>query len=61
MIREISPNVGSGGSDLNGGERVLTMYRMWTCFDCGLEFSMKTREQPKLCPRCETPFLEPIR
>lgn len=47
MIREMLPNCGGQSS-----ERAVSMYRMWTCFDCGLEFSMKTRERPALCPRC---------
>lgn len=51
MIREILPNCGGQVREV-----VLTMYRMWHCFDCGLEFSMKTREKPKLCPRCEKKF-----
>lgn len=49
MIREILPNT---GGNLSGGERCLTMYRMWHCYECGLQFSMKTREEPKCCPRC---------
>jgi rubrerythrin len=47
MIREILPNCGSQTLEV-----VLTTYRMWHCWDCGLEFSMKTRERPKICPRC---------
>lgn len=50
MIREILPNT---GGNLSGGERCLTMYRMWHCYECGLEFSMKTREEPRNCPRCQ--------
>lgn len=34
-------------------ERAISTYRLWRCFDCGLEFSMKTLECPKLCPRCQ--------
>jgi rubrerythrin len=49
MIREKIPIVGGQNG---GGERVLTMYRMWHCFDCGLQFSMLTREEPQICPRC---------
>lgn len=44
MIREIVANVPE--------ERVVTLYRFWHCFDCGLRFSMLTQERPKLCPRC---------
>jgi hypothetical protein len=47
MIREIIPDCGGQTS-----ERSVTMYRMWHCFDCGLQFSMKTRQQPRLCPIC---------
>ena len=55
MMREILPDT---GGNLTGGERSLSMYRMWHCFDCGLEFSMKTRQLPKLCPRCLLKFDE---
>lgn len=33
-------------------EQAATFYRLWTCRDCGLDFSMKTMELPKVCPRC---------
>lgn len=51
MIREILPDCGGQES-----ERSVSMYKMWHCFDCGLEFSMKTREKPKCCPRCKVIF-----
>ena len=47
VIRETLPDCGGQSS-----ERAVTMYRMWACFDCGLEFTMKTRERPEVCPRC---------
>ena len=47
MIRETLPDCGGQSS-----ERAVSMYRMWHCFDCGLQFSMKTLEWPSLCPRC---------
>jgi rubrerythrin len=47
MIREIIPDCGGQSS-----ERAVTLYRMWQCWDCGLQFSMKTREPPTVCPRC---------
>lgn len=50
MIRETVPR--AGDAVLTGGERVLTAFRMWCCYDCGLEFSMKTLERPICCPRC---------
>ena len=34
-------------------ERAQSMYRLWHCFDCGLEFSMLTMELPLCCPRCQ--------
>ncbi len=37
-------------------ERAQPMYRLWHCFDCGLQFSMLTLELPRLCPRCTTSF-----
>jgi hypothetical protein len=37
-------------------ERAQPMYRLWHCFDCGLEFSMMTLELPRICPRCVKPF-----
>jgi rubrerythrin len=37
-------------------ERALTLYRLWHCVDCGLQFSMLSRELPTLCPRCVAPF-----
>ena len=40
MIRELIPIVNE--------ERALTMYRLWHCYNCGLDFSMKTRELPVL-------------
>lgn len=48
MIREKIPIVPE--------ERAISMYRMWHCFDCGLEFSMKTQQAPLLCPRCVVKF-----
>jgi rubrerythrin len=51
MIREILPDVGGQTS-----ERAISMYRMWHCFDCGLDFTMKTRERPVLCPICVVRF-----
>lgn len=48
MIRECLPDCGGQQS-----ERSVSMYRMWHCFDCGLEFTMKTRQWPQLCPRCK--------
>jgi hypothetical protein len=53
MIREILPNC--GGQAL---EQALTTYRMWHCYDCGLEFSMKTLETAVACPRCLLKFEE---
>lgn len=47
MIREILPNCGG-----QAVERAVTQYRMWHCFDCGLEFSMKALTLPAVCPRC---------
>jgi predicted Zn-ribbon and HTH transcriptional regulator len=51
MIREIIPDCGGQVHEV-----AMSMYRMWHCFTCGLEFSMKTRERPKRCPRCEVFF-----
>lgn len=48
MIREIIPDCGGQSS-----ERAVTMYRMWHCFDCGLEFTLKSRTRPALCPGCK--------
>lgn len=50
MIRERIANVPE--------ERSVTLYRFWHCIDCGLQFSMLTRELPKLCPRCCKGFNE---
>lgn len=54
VIREILPYC--GGQVL---EHAVSMYRMWHCFDCGLEFTMKTRETPRLCPRCTKEYEYP--
>jgi len=57
MIREYIPIV--GGPE-GGGERAMSMYRAWHCFDCGLDFSMKTLEQASCCPRCYVKFDEGV-
>jgi predicted Zn-ribbon and HTH transcriptional regulator len=54
MIREILPECGGQAQEI-----IITTYRMWHCFDCGLRFSMLTRERPALCPRCKTGFEVP--
>lgn len=48
MIRERIVNVPE--------ERVVTLYRLWHCFDCGLQFSMLTQELPSVCPRCQRAY-----
>lgn len=53
MIREILTQC--GGQVL---EQARTMFRMWHCWECGLEFSMKCMERPTLCPRCLVPYDE---
>lgn len=51
MIREILPDCGGQVHEV-----ARSMYKMWHCYDCGLEFSMKTMERPVLCPRCMITF-----
>lgn len=51
MIREILPYCGGQSS-----ERAVGMYRTWHCFDCGLEFSLKSRQPPALCPNCKVVY-----
>jgi predicted Zn-ribbon and HTH transcriptional regulator len=53
MIREILPNC--GGQEL---EQARSMFKMWHCMDCGLEFSCKMLSLPSICPRCRLGFDE---
>lgn len=52
MIRELATTP----TQMDGGERCVTAWKLWYCYRCGLQFSMRTHERPSLCPRCKTEY-----
>lgn len=52
MIRERVPLAQFGVKE----ERIQSLYRLWICLHCGIEFSIRAQVEPKFCPVCLCAF-----
>ena len=55
MIRERVPLEQFGVKE----ERAQSLFRLWLCLHCGVEFSVRAQVEPKLCSACLYGFNDP--